>query len=190
MNDNEIKRNCSSCKLSFLNRCETLKVELYKNGYNDKNGSKKNWEIEYKIKENFICDSYKCKYIEYPIEVSKINTDNNKGGYRSQQIGKFAKICPCGEEYKGKTYLGLFLGELPISNHISYMEDSKELSVSFHNNPAIFVFDLNKIIYGCESWWGIIENEEDLKEIANDDIDNIWYMKLLKALGGQDEIRI
>jgi len=183
----EIKRNCTSCKLSWLNRCETLKAELYKNGYSDKKPSKENWKIEYEVKDNLICDSYKSRYIEYPIEVSKINTDTNKGSYRSKQIGKFAKIVPCAEEYEGKTYLGLYLGELPISNHISYKEDSKELSISFHNTSAIFVFDLNKIIYGCESYWGIIESEEDLREITNDDINNIWYVKALKAMEGEKE---
>lgn len=187
MNDNEIKRNCMTCKFGLFSRCDELK-----NNEDYQNLTKEKYDFvkDDNFKRNYICDNYKSMFIEYPIEVSKINTDNNKGSYRSKQIGKFAKICPCGEEYKGKTYLGLFLGDLPISNYVSYNEDSKELKVSFHNNPAIFVFDLNKIIYGCESWWGIIENEEDLKEITKDDIDNVWYMKLLKALGGQDEIRI
>lgn len=182
MSDNEIKRNCMTCKFGLFTRCEELKNnEEYQNLIKEKYDFIK----ADNFKRNYICDNYKSIYIEYPIEVSKINADNSKGGYRSKQIGKFTKICPCGEEYKGKTYLRLFLGELPISNHISYMEDTKELKVSFHSNPAIFVFDLNKIVYGCESWWGIIENEEDLKEITESDIDNVWYVKALKVLGGQ-----
>ena len=107
---------------------------------------------------------------------------SNKTGYKDSQIGNFVKIAPCGDEYKGKTYLGLYLGELPVAHHITHNSETKELSVSFSNNPAIFVFDLNKIIYGMESWWGIIESEEDLKEITNRDINNIWYMKALKEL--------
>ena len=178
----KIKRNCYSCKFSWFNRCETLKQELKKNGFNESNGTRINWEVEYKIKDNFICDKYRSKYIEYPIEVSKINTDNNKGSYRDNQIGKFVKIAPCGEEYEGKTYLGLYLGEIPVGHGISHNPDTKELNISFRNNPAIFVFGLNKIIYGMESWWGIIESEEDLKEITNDDINNIWYVKALKEL--------
>lgn len=176
----EVKRNCYSCKLSWFNRCEILKEELNKNGvYSD---NCKNWEVEYKVKNNLICDNYKSRYIEYPIEVSKINTNVNKGNYRDSQIGKFAKIAPCGEEYKGKTYLGLYLGDLPIGHSISHNPDNKELNVSFTNNPAIFIFDLNKIVYGMESWWGIIESEEDLKEITGNDINNIWYVKALKEL--------
>ena len=49
-------------------------------------------------------------------------------------------------------------------------------------NPAIYVFDLQRIIFGAESWWGIIENPEELKDITDDDINNIWYVKALKAM--------
>jgi len=56
------------------------------------------------------------------------------------------------------------------------------LNVSTTTNPAIFVFELNKIIYGMESFWAIIETKEDLKDITKDDIDNVWYVKLLKQL--------
>ena len=124
-------------------------------------------------------------YIQYPIEVSKINTENftNKShSYQNSEIGKFVKIAPCAEEYKGKTYLGLYLGELPIGPHITHNSDTKELCISTTKNPAIFVFDLNKIVYGMESFWEIIECEEQLKEITNEDIQNIWYMKALKGL--------
>lgn len=176
----KVKRNCSSCKFGWLNRCETLKEELDKNGFNENNGMRMNWEVEFKVKDSFICDKYKSMYIEYPIEVSKINTNADK--YKDSRTGKFAKIRPCEEGYEGKTYLGLYLGEMPIGHHITHNSETKELNVSFSNNPAIFVFDLNKIVYGMESWWGIIESEEDLKEITNHDIENVWYVKALKEL--------
>lgn len=140
---------------------------------------------KYEFKEEFICDNYKSMYIEYPLEVSEIIQNTDRGSGFNSEIGKFVKIAPCGEEYQGKTYLGLYLGELPIGFHISHNSETKELKVSFNINPAIFIFDLNKIIYGCESWWGIIENESDLKQITNTDIDNIWYVKALKKLSGE-----
>lgn len=177
-----MSKSCSSCKFSWFNRCKTLKEELNKNGYSDSNISKKNWEIEFKIKDNLVCDKYSSRYIEYPLEVSKINKNNNKGSYRDGQIGKFVMIRPCGEEYEGKTFLGLYLGELPIDSNISHNPDTKELNISFLNNPAIFVFDLNKIIYGMESWWGVISNELDFKQITDIDIENVWYVKALKQL--------
>lgn len=113
------------------------------------------------------------------IEVSKINQDTNISGYRDDKIGKFVRIRPCAQN---KTYLGLYLGELPVGFLISHNSETKELNVRFRTNPAIFVFDLNKIVYGMESWWGFIESEDDLKHVSNAEIDNVWYVKALKAL--------
>ena len=175
----ENKRNCNTCKLSMFERCDTLKNNAEYQAIQDEGFL----DIgKFKFKENFICDSYNSLYIEYPIQVSKINSDTDTKGLRDKKIGKFAKIRPCGEEHKGKTYLGIYLGDLPIGHSISYKHDSKELNVSYSTNPAIFVFDLNKIIYGCESWWGLIEKEKDLKSITNSDIDNVWYVKALNEL--------
>lgn len=176
----EVKRNCNSCKHSLFGRCETLKNNKeYQELAKEDNLLN---PVKFEFKEKYICDDYKSMYIEYPIEVSKINTKCEKGSYRDSYIGKFTKIKPCGEEYKGKTFLGIYIGDLPISINISHNSDTKELNVSFRNNPAIFVFELNKIVYGCESWWRIIKNEEELKEITDIDIDNIWYVKALKEL--------
>jgi len=35
---------------------------------------------------------------------------------------------------------------------------------------------------GCGSWWGAIDNEEDLKDITDSDIENVWYVQLLKKI--------
>ncbi|KJS85141.1 MAG: hypothetical protein JM58_09180 [Peptococcaceae bacterium BICA1-8] len=173
------ERNCNKCKFGMFQECETLKNNKeYQNIPEGGISDTGRWGF----KRNFICDKYKSIYIEYPIEVSKINHDTNKGGYRDREIGKFVSIRPCGKEYQDKTYLGLYLGDLPIGHHISHNPDTKELNVSFHDNPAIFVFDLNKIVYGCESWWGIIKNEADLRKITDIDIDNVWYVKALKVM--------
>lgn len=146
---------------------------------------------KHNFKESFICDNYKSRYIEYPLEVNKITYDNDKTQLSRDSVGKLVKIRPCGEEYENKTYLGLFLGELPISNHVSYSENKKELKVGFINNPAIFVFELNKIIYGNESWWGIIDSPEKLNEITDKDINDVWYVKLMKELSDNgDEVEV
>lgn len=50
------------------------------------------------------------------------------------------------------------------------------------NNPAIFVPELNKIVYGCESWWRKIKSIDDFKGISKEDIENTWYIKLLKVM--------
>lgn len=179
MEREKVKRNCNTCKFGLFARCDQLKNNEEYQAITRRTGSMMD---AHEYKENFICDDYRCIYIEYPIEVSKINYDTNKGGYRDSEIGKLAKIRPCGEEYQNKTYLGIYLGDLPVSHHISHNPDTKELNVSFNNNPAIFVFELNQIIYGCESWWGIIKNETDLREITDIDIDNVWYVKALKTI--------
>ena len=119
------------------------------------------------------------KHIEYPIKVNKINYCEPFSLYK---MGGFAKVRPCGEEYENKTYLGLFLGELPTSSHAIYNTKDKELNVIMLCNPAIYVFDLNKIIYGYESWWSRIESENDLKDITDIDINNQWYVKALQHL--------
>lgn len=184
--DNQRERNCNTCRFGFIIPCDTFKSS---EGYQKlaKEGKIDIVKV-HELKKNFICDNYDSRYIEYPIEISKINNNfnNNQSSYRNNDIGKFVKIRPCGKEYGNKTYLGIYLGDLPIGAHISYNPEAKELDVSPHSNPAIFVFDLNKIIYGCQSFWGIIENEEDLKDITDGDINNVWYVKALKALRNGD----
>lgn len=175
---NEIKRNCNTCKLGMFVICDTLK----NNEQYQKIKENNLFNIdEWKFKENFICDNYKSIYIEYPIEVSKINKTIDTVGIRDEEVGMFVRVRPCAQEYQDKTFLGLYLGELPVGIQISHNSETKELNVGFYNNPAIFVFDLKKIIYGYESWWEVIENEDELKTITDIDIENVWYVKALKT---------
>ncbi len=175
----EIKRNCNTCKFGMFTRCDTLKNNEQYQAIKDKRLFNHD---EWDFKENFICDRYKCIYIEYPIEVSKINKDLDRTALGVSKIGNFVKIRPCAEEYEKKTFLGLYLGELPVDIRVSHNSETKELNLSYSNNPAIYVFDLKKIIFGCASWWSIIETEADLKDITDIDVDNVWYVKALKSL--------
>lgn len=83
---------------------------------------------------------------------------------------------------KEKTYLGFYLGDLPIGIVSSYDEKTSILSNRTMNNPAIFVPKLRKIVYGMESWWREIKSIEDFKAISEDDIENVWYAKMLKEM--------
>lgn len=170
----EHKRNCNSCKYSIFSRCEILKTEF---------PDEKDRKAKYKFMDNFICEKYKSMYIEYPIQVNDIELNERKSLLYLESIGKYCKVRYCQDN---KTYLGLFLGELPIGISIVYKEDTKVIDASFRSNPAIFVFELNKIIYGRESWWCIIEKEEDLKDITDSDINNVWYVKALKQLSKEN----
>lgn len=177
----EIKRNCNSCKFGLFDRCNMLKNNEEYQAI--RNSHKKDSILDaHEFKENFICNEYKCMYIEYPIEVSKINRNTELYSLQENYIGKFVKIAPCTKEHRGKTYLGLFLGDLPLDISVSYNPATKELNLGYLTNPAIFVFEINKIVFGTESWWGIIETEDELKEITQADIDNVWYVKALKAM--------
>lgn len=127
------------------------------------------------------CECYKNRYIEYPIQVNAIETEKLEG-MMMYVSGSLVRIKPCAEEYKGKTYLGLYLGHLPLKNTISYDEEKQVLKVGAVHNPAIYVFSLKKIIFGAESWWCKINSPEDMKEISEEEINNTWYVKLLKTM--------
>lgn len=180
MPDDEIKKCCVTCKLR-------ISCEILQNNPDYQKLDQGIFSLErFKFINSFICDNYKCKYIEYPIDVSKIIKDHEVYTLERESVGKFVKIRPCSKECNDKTYLGLFLGDLPIGHNITHNSTTKELTVKFMSNPAIFVFDLNKIVYGCESWWGVIESEDDLREITNSDINNQWYVKALTEVKSHD----
>lgn len=101
-------------------------------------------------------------------------------------IGKLVRIRPCDKKYKGKTFLGIFLGELPIPMNVSYNKDEQMLSISNMYNPAIFVPEINEVVFGYESWWILINPDEDIEDITNDDISNVWYVKMLNNLDKQE----
>lgn len=99
------------------------------------------------------------------------------------KTGDLVKIRPVGEKYEGNTYLGIFIGELSQEVSCSIDKDNV-LKVDFGTyNPGILVPELGEIIYGYESWWGVIESEEELDNLITDEtISNLWYVKVLKGL--------
>lgn len=96
----------------------------------------------------------------------------------------YVKVRPCNEKYEGKTYFGVHLGEvsLGLSSHVN--KDDKDVLVVSKSryNPLIYIPETNSTVLGCGSFWGKINTKEELKEITNTDIDNIWYVKALKEL--------
>lgn len=180
------KRVCSNCKFNnVFNQCETLKKELDK--LPEPKDTMERLTQGYEIKDNFTCEKFKSRYIEYPIEVSEIVSKTDYGWYGKEDIGKPARVRPCGEEYENKTYLGIYLGELPQSHAISHHPETKELTIAFRNNPAILVPELKKIIFGSESFWSIVEDPEDFKDISDELINNQWYVKALKDMSENEK---
>lgn len=133
------------------------------------------------------CEKYKSKYIEFPLTIDGINIAPIETNSIHAKTGDFVAVRPCGEEYGGKTYLGIFIGDFPIQSMVSFSVESKTLNISTHNNPAMFVPLLNKIIYGCGSWWHVIKGEKDLEQITDEDINNTWYVKMAKQMMEQSE---
>lgn len=111
------------------------------------------------------------------------------------KCGQFVKIRSCKEEHGDKTRLGIYLGDIAIGASAEWKQSGvdektgmKKMTLTVgmgHHNPAIFVPDLKEIVFGCESWWGAIESEDDLKQITNADINDVWYVKAMKELATQ-----
>lgn len=123
---------------------------------------------------------------KFPVEITAIRAegfglplDDSLFG-AGHEPGVFVKVRPCDDECKGKTYFGILLGDLPIGIRTRISEGGV-LSVGPNGNPAIWVPALGKIIYGCGSWWGPIKDPDDVREITDDTIQNVWYVKALKA---------
>lgn len=171
----EDKKKISKCRYSHPHyRDGNIVHHCVVNGWEDENVKTCN---EQECEE---CSKFDSRYIEYPLTIQGIEnkTIDNHGLHN---IGCLCEIKPCGEEYKNKSYIGIYIGDLPIQILSSYDRTTGILKNSTMNNPAIFVPELKKIIYGCESWWREIETVEDFKGITDEDIDNTWYVKLLKS---------
>ena len=112
-----------------------------------------------------------------PITVKVV--DQRKAPDTGNNVGTFVAVRPIQDE---KTYLGILLGKLPSFTSVQYSKKSETLFVIHSGNPAMWVPDLNQVVWGYGSWWSPIKSEEHLREITDADIDNIWYVKALRDL--------
>lgn len=120
--------------------------------------------------------------IPYPIEVARV-IPQSKASRESVAVGTSVAIRPVKDNPEKKTYLGVYLGDLPIkSATTTYHLKTKELTFLVATNPAIFVPDLNLVVWGYESWWGPLRNRDQLRQITDGDIQNVWYVKALTEL--------
>jgi len=125
-------------------------------------------------------------HLQYPITVHGITYSKGElVEYRSSKVGKFVAVRPVDETLGGKTFLGVYVGDIAISTMVRFHPKDGVLEAGhFMHNPAIWVPDLKRIVFGCESWWGVIKAPEDLKQISNADIENVWYVQAIRALEG------
>lgn len=130
--------------------------------------------------------------IKYPIEVKDIKFDAklgiSKDGVGREKPGDMVMIRSCKEGHGDKTRLGIFIGYVSIHGGARFERETGTLTFEVGgSNPAIFVPELNEVVLGCESWWGRIDSEKDLKQITDEDINNVWYVKAMKQLAEAQE---
>ncbi len=134
--------------------------------------------------------------IKFPITIKNIKFDDSfplmdKAIASRIKRGDFVAVRPCDEKYENKTFLGIFLGELAMLQSCKFNEKEGELEISrCMYNPMMYVPDIKQVVFGCESWWSRIKSEEDLKQITDKDIDNVWYVRALKGLDAVADLDI
>ena len=103
-------------------------------------------------------------------------------GIFSDKPGTPVKVRSCKEKHGDKTYFGILIGDVALSISHSIKDGIVTAEHAFYN-PAILIPELGEIVYGCESWWGKITSEEELKEVISDEtIKNVWYVKALQIV--------
>lgn len=121
--------------------------------------------------------------IKWPLEVKGVVFKGvmHSGGRRTEcAIGSLVMVRLCGENKE--THLGIYLGDFPVEIFHQYDKETGNLEVFPDLNPAMLVPKLKRIVWGCESWWSPIQNETDLRQITDKDIQDVWYVKLLKEM--------
>ena len=99
---------------------------------------------------------------------------------------KWVAVRPCDKELLGKTFLGVLLGDMALSTSVSLEGDGTLMVRRSMYNPAMYVPDLNRVVFGCGSWWAAINSPEGLHQITDADIQDVWYVKALKELSSDN----
>lgn len=121
--------------------------------------------------------------VEFPLEISGVIFHKMTPGLELAKEGDLVGVRPCGgDNPDNRTYVGIYLGDLPIKYIWEIHKETKKLHVHPTGNPGMFVPEMGRIVYGCESWWCKIKTPEQLKEITDKDIENVPYVKVLKAM--------
>ena len=101
--------------------------------------------------------------------------------------GAFVSVRPVSNNEEGKTYLGIMLGDYASPSIGIRKEENGENTIVVTKSlgtPAMWVPDLNRVVMGWGSWWSEIKTPEDLRQITDHDIENVWYVKALRTAEG------
>lgn len=146
---------------------------------------------------------------ETKCKVTRVVYDNDgayKASYWGAKVGDWVSIRPCADNPENKSYLGVYIGEIALSLYGKYLPANLPEAKAYPDykdkdadapvfqephvlvvsqamyNPAIFIPDLKKVVFGAESWWGRIESPDQLKQITDETISGTWYVQALKSL--------
>lgn len=132
------------------------------------------------------CPNYDSRYITYPLTITGI--EQMLPDERKKET-KPCRIRPCDPGCEGRTYFGIHLGDFPFTIGVSHNRRSGRLSVNPVGNPAIYVPELNRVVFGMESWWSAFDSWteamewlETEKPITDEDINGQWYVRLARAM--------
>ena len=143
---------------------------------------KQKQEIDIAKCEN--CEKFESRYIEYPLTISSIDIKQPETwGICFTPV----RVRPC--DGNG-TYFGILLGNFPYLTSASFDENTRALKVSTATNPCILIPSQKRIVFGAQSWWQEIDPGEDLSNvrgISDSEIENTWYVSLLRKMTQGDE---
>lgn len=122
------------------------------------------------------CEHFRSRYIEYPLTIDSLELQN----YKFKNIVFEPVKVRLVED--NKTYFGIYIGNLPYRICASFTEEDKKLKISNVTGPCILLPEQKKIVFGHECWWSRINPDENFSEISDEDISNVWYVKLLKDI--------
>lgn len=100
--------------------------------------------------------------------------------------GAWVAVRPCDD---AKTYLGVFLGNAATGICANYHPESGLLNVGLGlYNPAMWVPALRRVVFGKESWWERLKKPEDLRDITDADVEDVWYVKAMRELSKESTV--
>lgn len=133
------------------------------------------------------CKDYKSKYIQFPLTVSDIVNDEVSQAADPEKTPRKQPVpcvvTPVIGNPENKAYLGLYLGDWPWFLTSNYNESTKVLRTRIADNPLIYVFGPNTLVYGAESWWTRISTVEELeRELSKMQPQPGEYVTILKTI--------
>jgi hypothetical protein len=122
--------------------------------------------------------------MKYPITVHGITySERDLVEYTRSTVGRYVAVRPCDDALGGKTFLGVYLGDIALSTMVQFHPKTGVIEAGhFMHNPAIWVPDLKRIVFGAQSWWGVLKTPNDMKQITDADIQNVWYVQAMRAM--------